>query len=110
MEAVYQELCLKSIKTTQYELFQSEYRIGGGVGDILLRAKDGSKRLAVVEVKYIDIHSEGRTARTRRRNKRNKVEKQAWRYGKAVKTKYLTYKVMVCIYTNERGLVKLGEL
>lgn len=110
MEAVYQDLFLRSIKTTQYELFQREYHIDGGVGDILLRAKDGSKRLSVVEVKYIDIHSEGRTARTRRRNNRNKVKKQAWRYGKAVKKKYPTYKVMVCIYTNENGLVKLGEL
>ena len=39
MEAVYQDLFLRSIKTTQYELFQREYHIDGGVGDILLRAK-----------------------------------------------------------------------
>lgn len=109
MEYNLQEQLLKIIKTTKFELFQREYRIDGGVGDILLQSKDG-RRLAVVEVKYIDLYSEGKTARTRRNRSRNKVKEQAWRYARAVKKKYATMKVLVCIYTNETGLVKLGEL
>lgn len=110
MEARLQIQFLKSIKNTKYELFQMEYEIEGGVGDILLRAKDGSKKLAVVEVKYIDVHSSGRTARARRTRNRKKVEEQAWRYGHAVKRKYPAFSVMVCAYTNERGAVQLGVL
>ena len=96
-------------ESTKYCVFEHEYSINGGVGDFILKHIK-KKRLLVVEVKYIDNYSEGKTARVRRNKNRNKVVHQAWRYGKAVKEKYKNYEVVVCIFTNEYGLYKLGVL
>tara|TARA_Y100000389_G_scaffold125312_1_gene122671 strand:- start:3795 stop:4145 length:351 start_codon:yes stop_codon:yes gene_type:complete len=86
-----------------------EYRIGLGEGDFLLE-NIKTCSLTVLEVKYIDLQSSGKTVRTRRNKHRNKVRQQAWTYARDVHEKYPHRKVNVYIYTNETGFQKLGEI
>lgn len=86
-----------------------EYKIGNGVGDFLLENVK-TKSLSVVEVKYIDLYSTGKTARVRRNQQRNKVRKQAFQYGNYVHEKYPERRLNIFIYTNETGFLKLGVI
>ena len=86
-----------------------EYKIGNGEGDFLLENLK-TRALSVVEVKYIDLISSGKTARARRNRHRNKVREQAFQYGQYVHEKYPERRVNIYIYTNETGFVKLGVI
>jgi Holliday junction resolvase-like predicted endonuclease len=73
-----------------------------GVGDVVLKLADGS--FLVVEVKYLDLWSSGRTAITKRRKHRNKVHEQAYKYGQAWRLRHPGVTTHTAVYTNERGL------
>lgn len=73
-----------------------------GVGDVVLKLAYGS--FLVVEVKYLDLLSTGRTAQTKRRKHRNKVHEQAYKYGQAWRLRHPGVTTHTAMYTNERGL------
>jgi hypothetical protein len=80
-------------------------RVDRGCGDLVFT--DGLRRFAVVEVKWIDFQSEGKTARTKRNKKKNTVEEQAIKYAEIYEQKlpainpYIDNQVAAYIYTNE---------
>lgn len=73
-----------------------------GVGDVVLKLADGS--FLVVEVKYLDFWSSGRTAITKRRKHRQKVREQAYKYGREWSVRHPGATTHTAVYTNERGL------
>ena len=100
--------------TSTHKVIGHEYHVVPGqsqfgVGDFLLE-KVGEYTLVVVEVKYIDLASTGHTARVSRTKHRKKVKEQAWRYARHARDKYPGYATAVCVYTNEIGMKKLGEV
>ena len=60
-------------------------RAQDGKGDLVFT--DGEGRYAVVEVKWLDLNGSGKTTRTNRNDKRQKVKKQATIYADEWKQK-----------------------
>ena len=82
-ESTLQERVILKLKSKGWNLLAREYYVFPkmqhlGKGDLLFR-KD--KYLFVVETKYIDLLSTGRTARSRRTQKRKHVRSQARKYA-----------------------------
>lgn len=73
-----------------------------GVGDLLFT--DGENSFAVVEVKFIDHASSGRTAKTTRRKRRRSVEEQAVTYAGAVRERFPGAEVQAYYFTNDPGV------
>ncbi|KAJ3009371.1 hypothetical protein HKX48_008009 [Thoreauomyces humboldtii] len=71
-----------------------------GVGDLVFANKDKS-RFMVVETRVLKKES-GRTARGKRTKARQRVEEQAWRYGKAWALKHPETTVECCTYVEEK--------
>jgi hypothetical protein len=80
------------------ELPQSEL-LRPHVGDLVLM--DEHHRFLVVEVKYIDNVSSGDVARKKRNQRRNKVCKQAMKYGELFKMMFPWAVVLKGVFTNE---------
>ena len=105
---------LRSVDRDRYDVVGHEWHVNGtftqdGVGDILLKRKHKNKYV-VIEVKFLDMYSTGKTARVRRNRHRKKVKEQAWKYGSLVHSKHTNSSVLVCIYTNEIGGNVLGKI
>ena len=71
-----------------------------GKGDLLF--SDGAGRFAVVEVKWLNQDKSGKTARTSRTQKRNKVRDQAVEYAHALAQRLETFtQIEGYCFTNE---------
>jgi hypothetical protein len=98
-----------NIKTLQYYPYLIAYewkanipqseRLQPHVGDLVLM--DENNRFLVVEVKYIDTISTGDVARKKRNQRRNKVCKQAMKYGELFKRMFPWAVVIKGAFTNE---------
>ena len=73
-----------------------------GEGDLIV---DDGDRLSVVEFKYIDTLSSGRTAKVRRTHKRKKVKEQALLYAAYTKLRHPDRVVQSVTCTNEGTIV-----
>ena len=91
-------------------VFEDEWEVEAGRadqgrGDLVFT--DGSGFFAVVEVKWIDLPSEGKTASTKRTHKRKKVREQAIKYAEIYEQKLIAInpdlinQVVAYVYTNE---------
>ena len=78
----------------------NENRTQDGKGDLIFT--DGEGRYAVVEVKWLDLKSSGKTTRTNRTKKRQKVQEQAVIYANELKQKMgKSSQVTAYWFTNE---------
>jgi Holliday junction resolvase-like predicted endonuclease len=95
------------------ELVENEWEVNpgysqAGKGDLVMT--DGLGHYAVIEVKHIDTSATGRTAQTRRNNKRKQVKQQAQQYaGEYKKRQPNARSVKAMTYTNENGLTVLDD-
>lgn len=78
-----------------------------GVGDLVFSIPSSAEYL-VIETKYLNKRS-GRTAKTLRNRGRHKVKEQAEFYGRKWSDRHPRAKVVYAYFTNEVGLVPLGE-
>lgn len=88
------------VKLPQSELLQPH------VGDLVLM--DENNRFLVIEFKYIDTISSGDIARKKRNQRRNKVCKQAMKYGELFKMMFPWAVVLKGAFTNESLEEKLS--
>lgn len=79
-----------------------------GRGDLLFA--DGKDRYAVVEVKWLDLTNSGRTTRTSRTKKRQKVKEQAVDYTNALARRLETFvQIEGYWFTNECPMPQLAK-
>lgn len=78
-----------------------------GRGDLIFT--DGKGKFAVVEIKYIDIHRSGSSARVKRSKRRSHVRDQALKYGRHLYiSRNEVHSVTAWTFTNEGGLNKVA--
>lgn len=98
------KVCDGRLKRYPY-IFKYEYCIfpgqsNTGKGDLIFTNK--RENFMVVEVKYLDLHQTGKTAKNRRTKKRKHIKTQTKRYMKELSTSYPDAKSIKGIaYTNE---------
>ena len=85
--------------TYEHEWFVYKNYANMGKGDIIMT--DGKNNYLVVEFKYIDPRSAGKTQRVKRTKKRREVKDQAKFYMDAFKKLHPNAKVFGMAYTNE---------